>query len=144
MRDLGEDSVSEEANDRTADNGEPSATERAKGRLDAARERFEGVAGNLGGRLHAVSEKARGRGARLGRQGARIGKRAAETAARLNARYGDRAEHLKDGYGKARERAERWGDDLFDAVREHPGRGVLAAVTIGFLLGWLLRHRDQD
>lgn len=49
-------------------------------------------------------------------------------------------EALRQGYRQAEERARVLSGDVNDFVQEHPGRAVLIAAGIGFLIGVLVRR----
>jgi ElaB/YqjD/DUF883 family membrane-anchored ribosome-binding protein len=46
------------------------------------------------------------------------------------------------GYDRAQERAGEVSSDLESFVQQHPGRAVLTAAGVGFLLGLLFRRRS--
>ena len=99
--------------------------------LDAARERFEDAAEDIEQRYRRVAKDARGRAAKVG-----------EVA---RARYDEAAESVRRGYTKARHEVERVGGDVNDYVKENPGKSILIAAGVGFLIGLLVsRSRDND
>ena len=52
---------------------------------------------------------------------------------------------MRRGVTKARHEAERIGGDVNDYVKENPGRSILIAAGVGFVLGLLIgRSRDND
>ena len=60
-------------------------------------------------------------------------------------RYDEAAESVRRGYTKARREAERIGGDVNDYVKENPGKSILIAAGVGFLIGLLVsRSRDND
>jgi len=58
--------------------------------------------------------------------------------------YEVRSEQVRRGYSQAKETAGEWSDDLTDYVRENPGRSLLAAAGVGFLIGLLVRGVRRD
>jgi len=58
--------------------------------------------------------------------------------------YEARSEQVRRGYSVAKENVSEWSDDLTDYVRENPGRSLLAAAGVGFLLGLLVRSIRRD
>lgn len=105
------------------------------GRVGQARERFARIAEQVRGRVqHAgqtTGERARRAGDDLRRGAERARERAAVTG-----------DTLREGYGRAEERARVFSGDVNDFVQENPGRAVLIAAGIGFLVGLLARRRD--
>ncbi len=54
-------------------------------------------------------------------------------------RAGVAAETLREGYGRARKDMDKLSEDVTTYVRDNPGRSVLIAAGIGFLIGFLIR-----
>lgn len=63
---------------------------------------------------------------------------------RAREHYRDVAESAREGYDRVRRDAGRLTGEVSDFVRENPARAVLIAAGIGFLLGMLVRRRDED
>jgi ElaB/YqjD/DUF883 family membrane-anchored ribosome-binding protein len=57
----------------------------------------------------------------------------------LKSGYGTAKDGLKQGYTKARKDMDQLADDVGVYVRDNPGRSVLIAAGIGFLIGVLVR-----
>lgn len=93
-----------------------------------ARDRFKDATGDLGERFGSASQAAR--------------ERSAEFRETARERYEDTVVQLRDGYGQVRERVDGASDELNDFVRANPGKSVLIAAGIGFVLGLALRPRD--
>ena len=116
-----------------AENDNPGTTgsaERARedsdGGVVTARERFQRLSEDVQGRYQKVSDDV---------------KRGAERA-RSEIRRG--AEAAREGYDTVRQNAGDWSRDLNYYVRDNPGKSVLIAVGVGFLLGLLVRRgRDE-
>lgn len=83
--------------------------------LDGAKEKLE----DMGDRLGEASHEAR---------------RIAE----------EQAEHVKENYGKFQDGAVDVAEDVDSYVVSNPGRAVLLAVAVGFVIGLLLRDPDTD
>jgi ElaB/YqjD/DUF883 family membrane-anchored ribosome-binding protein len=99
--------------------------------LDSARERFEDAAEDLDRRYRRTARDVR-RGVK-------------DVADSARERYEDATQNVKRGYVKARREAERIGNDVNDYVKENPGKSILIAAGVGFLLGLLIgRNRDND
>ena len=110
---------------------------RPSGKVDAARDRLQQVAGQIEDGYRQVSDDVR-RGAEKATVELRRGARVARE------RGGEAAEQLRKGYGRAREQAQTLSKDLSDYVQEKPGTALLAAAAAGFLVGLLFRRRGGE
>jgi ElaB/YqjD/DUF883 family membrane-anchored ribosome-binding protein len=99
-------------------------------RLQTARERFSEVADNLG------------KGA--GSASTRVKERAGQVSTAARERYGVAAERAKLGYDKARKDLDHLTQDVNEYVRDNPGKAVLIAAGVGFLIGLIFRGRGRD
>lgn len=104
------------------------------GKIDAARERLQQVAGQLEDRYRQVSDEVR-KGAEKASAELRRGAHAARE------RGTEAAAQLRKGYGRAREQARGLSKDVSDFVQEKPGTALLIAATAGFVIGLLVRRR---
>ena len=115
--------------------------EKARGRgaesVAAARERFQKLGDDVQGRYREVSEDVR-RGAE--RASAEI-RRGAE---RARESYQDVADNARRGYDKVRSDAGNLTREVGFYVRDNPGKALLIAAGIGFLLGLVARGRGDD
>lgn len=93
--------------------------------IEAARERFEEAAEDLERRARRTQRNVR-------RQAERIG-----TAARE--KYDAAMEGMRTGYERVRKDAVQISDDVNEYVRENPGKSLLIAAGVGFLIGLLVR-----
>ena len=107
-------------------------------RVDQAREKFAEVAGG-------VQKKARD----IGKGAEEASKQVRETAEKASEvareRYGDAVEKVRVGYDRARKDMDHLAEDVNEYVRDNPGRSVLIAAGVGFVVGLLLRggrHHD--
>jgi ElaB/YqjD/DUF883 family membrane-anchored ribosome-binding protein len=103
----------------------------------AAREKFQRMGSDLQSRYRQVSKDARRSAERAAKEIRRRADSARET-------YQDAADKVQKGYRRASKDIARVGRDLGEYVRENPGKAVLIAAGTGFLLGLLLRRRDDD
>jgi len=92
--------------------------------LDTARERFEEAADDFSKRYRKVRKSAE------------------KTADTARERYDDAVEAVQDGYEKVRKDVKRVSGDVSEYVRENPGKSLLMAAGVGFLIGLLFR-RDR-
>lgn len=106
----------------------------ASGKIEAARERLQQVAGQLEDRYREVSDEVR-RGAEKASAELRRGARAARE------RGAEAAAQLRKGYGRARDQARTLSKDVSDWVQERPGTALLIAAAAGFIVGLLVRGR---
>jgi ElaB/YqjD/DUF883 family membrane-anchored ribosome-binding protein len=122
-----------EAAQSTVENVSASATDAAR----EARERFGRISGDLQDRYRRVSEDVR-RGAERAQSELRRG---ADTA---RERYESTSAGLRESYAKARTGADDLTRQVSDYVRENPGKSVLMAAGVGFLLGLVFRGRGDE
>jgi len=101
-------------------------------RLENARQRFAQVATGVEDRVGKMKEGAGGASAKVREQAERVGTVTRE-------RYETTVENVKQGYGKAQKDFEHLTDDVNEYVRGNPGRSVLIAAGVGFLVGMLMR-----
>jgi ElaB/YqjD/DUF883 family membrane-anchored ribosome-binding protein len=98
--------------------------------LAEARDQFEDAAAEF-------ERSARRTRREIRRHAARLGDAARE-------RYDATVDSVQRGYQKARKSAEDLTDDVNVYVRENPGKSILIAAGVGFVLGLLLRGRRRD
>ncbi|KAB2964203.1 MAG: DUF883 family protein [Thermoanaerobaculia bacterium] len=98
--------------------------------LDEARDRFEGAAEELGSSARRTQRELRRRAERLG--------------AATRERYDAAVEGVRHGYERVRKDAGDLADDVNVYVRENPGKSILIAAGVGFLVGMLMRGRRRD
>ncbi|HWN44919.1 MAG TPA: DUF883 C-terminal domain-containing protein [Thermoanaerobaculia bacterium] len=122
-------------------NGAEGNVETTRGRgaesVAAARERFQRMGDDMQGRYRQVSEDVR-RGAE--RASAEI-RRGAE---RARESYADVADEARRGYDKVRSDAGDLTREVGFYVRDNPGKALLIAAGVGFLLGLVARGRGDD
>lgn len=109
----------------TVDEVEAKASEAARG----GRERLSEVARNVEQRYQRVAEEMR----REAEKASKAAKEKMETA----------VSGLRDGYGKVRQDVGHLGDEVTEYVRENPGKSILIAAFVGFLIGLLFRRSDD-
>jgi ElaB/YqjD/DUF883 family membrane-anchored ribosome-binding protein len=95
----------------------------AKERLEQAREKFSEVAA-----------AARRGGAQVKEKAGRAGEVAKE-------KYGVAKESIKQGYDRVSNDLDKLTEDVNEYVRHNPGRSVLMAAGLGFVIGILVRGR---
>lgn len=113
-------------NDNPATTGNAETARDGDGGVVTARERFQRLSEDVQGRYQKVSDDV---------------KRGAERA-RSEIRRG--AEAAREGYDTVRQNAGDWSRDLNYYVRDNPGKAVLIAAGVGFLLGMLVRRGRDD
>ena len=106
--------------------------------LDAARERLGDVSEVVDHRLHEARRGAEKAAERAGAE-LRRGAEAASSVAQARAEVAK--EGLKRGYDRVRKDLGDASGDLDRYVRDNPGRAVLFAAAIGFVIGLLARRR---
>jgi ElaB/YqjD/DUF883 family membrane-anchored ribosome-binding protein len=105
--------------------------------VKAARDRFQRVSGDVQERYQKVSEDVR-RGAERATQEIRRG------AERAKEQYREVADTAREGYDKARRQAGDWSRDVSYYVKDNPGKSLLMAAGVGFLLGLLARRGGSE
>jgi len=94
--------------------------------VDAARERFDDVADDFDRRYKKAAREAR------------------KVSAAAREKYDAAVDTLRTGYAKARRDINRLSNDATDYVRENPGKSLLIAAGVGFLIGLAVRRRRDD
>ena len=105
--------------------------------LDKAREKFTEVAGE-------VEKKAKAIGAGAGKATQQVKESAEKASVAAKEKYGVAREKVKVGYDKARKDMDTLVEDVNEYTRDNPGKAVLIAAGIGFVLGMLIRPRRHD
>ena len=120
-----------------AEGNAETARRRGAETVAAARERFQKLGDDMQGRYREVSDDVR-RGAE--RASAEI-RRGAE---RARESYQDVADNARRGYDKVRTDAGELTREVGFYVRDNPGKALLIAAGVGFLLGLMARGRGDD
>jgi ElaB/YqjD/DUF883 family membrane-anchored ribosome-binding protein len=102
--------------------------------VKSARDRFQRLSSDVQERYQKVSEDVR-RGAERASQEIRRGADRARDQAR------EVADNAREGYEKARRKAGDLSRDVSYYVKDNPGKSLLIAAGVGFLLGLLARGR---
>lgn len=103
----------------------------------SARQRFQRLGDELQDRYKKVSEEVR-RGAERASSEIRRG------AERARESYGPVAENAQRSYQRVRSEAGNLSREVSLYVRDNPGKAVVIAAGVGFLLGLLARRRDDE
>jgi ElaB/YqjD/DUF883 family membrane-anchored ribosome-binding protein len=99
-------------------------------KVGEARERLSEVARGAGERYQKVAEEMR-----------REAERAAQTA---REKVDSAVKGIRQGYGKVSKNVGTFTEDVADYVRDNPGRSLLIAAGVGFLIGLLFRRSSDD
>jgi ElaB/YqjD/DUF883 family membrane-anchored ribosome-binding protein len=105
--------------------------------VSSARDRIKGLTNDVQKSYSRVSSDVR-----KGAERASAELRKSADAARERAQ--ETAESVREGYAKVRSQAGDLSEQVSSYVRENPGRSVLMAAGVGFLLGLLFRGRRDD
>jgi ElaB/YqjD/DUF883 family membrane-anchored ribosome-binding protein len=105
--------------------------------LDKAREKFTEVAGE-------VEKKAKAIGSSAGKASQQVKDSAEKAGVVAKEKYGVAKEKVIVGYDKARKDMDTLVEDVNEYTRDNPGKAVLIAAGVGFVLGLLLRPRRHD
>lgn len=120
-----------------AEGGAETARSRGAESVAAARERFQKLGEDVQGRYRQVSEDVRRGAERASAEIRRGTERARET-------YQDVADNARRGYDKVRSDAGNLSREVGFYVRDNPGKALLIAAGVGFLLGLIARGRGDD
>lgn len=127
----------------TKTNGNP-----AGDALETARDKLREAAGDLKRRYDAASEDVR-RGAERASEEIHRTTRQVQAKARKARRsvgrkarqgYDQATEGLRKGYDRLQHDVRQAGHDLDDYVRQNPGKSLLIATAVGFVVGLLMRR----
>src|ERR1044072_5274727 len=99
-------------------------------KVGEARERLSEVARGAGERYQKVAEEMR-----------REDERATQAA---REKVGGAVKGIRAGYGKVSKNVGSVTEDVADYVRDNPGRSLLIAAGVGFLVGLLFRRSSDD
>ena len=110
-------------------------------RLQTAREKFSEVADNLGRGAGSASSKVK---EKAGEASAKVKEKAGQVSTAAREGYDVAAERAKQGYDKARKDLDHLTSDVNEYVRDNPGKSVLIAAGVGFLIGLIFRGRGRD
>ena len=105
--------------------------------LDKAREKLTEVAGEVEKRAKAFGDTATKATQQVKETAEKAGVVAKE-------KYGVAREKVKVGYEKARKDMDTLVEDVNEYTRDNPGKAVLIAAGVGFVLGLLMRSRRHD
>jgi len=115
--------------------------ETARGRVSegvaSARDRFQRLGEDMQGRYRQVSEDVRRGAERASAEIRRGTERARES-------YEELAESARQGYDRVRSDAGNLSREVGFYVRDNPGKALLIAAGVGFLLGLIARGRGDD
>jgi ElaB/YqjD/DUF883 family membrane-anchored ribosome-binding protein len=114
----------------------------------SARDRFQRLSEDVRGRYASVSQDVR-RGAERASAEIRRGAERASTefrrgTERARETYEDVADNARRQYDRARSEAGNLTREVGFYVRDNPGKALLMAAGVGFLLGLVVRGRGDD
>ncbi len=131
-------------------------------RLQTARDRFSEVADSLGkgadtastkvkekaGRASAVVKDKAGQASavvkdKAGQASAVVKEKAGQMSTAARETYDVAAERARQGYDKARKDIDQLSQDVNEYVRDNPGKSVLIAAGVGFVIGLAFRGRGR-
>ena len=127
----------EAGKEKQAESDAEAAKSKVGEQLDKAREKFTEVAGE-------VEKKAKAIGGSAGKASKQVRESAEKAGAGAKEKYGVAKEKVIVGYDKARKDMDTLLEDVNEYTRDNPGKAVLIAAGVGFVLGLLLRPRRHD
>lgn len=113
------------------------AVEAVSDGVAAARDKFQRLGNDLQHRYKQASKDVRRSAERASKEIRRSAEAARDT-------YQETAAKVQKGYRRASRDISRMGRDVGEYVRENPGKAVLIAAGIGFLLGLVVRRGNDD
>jgi ElaB/YqjD/DUF883 family membrane-anchored ribosome-binding protein len=113
------------------------AVEAVSDGVAAARDKFQRLSDDVQQRYKQVSKDVRRGAERASKEIRRSADAARET-------YRDTTDKVQKTYRQASKEVQRVGRDVGEYVRENPGKAVLIAAGVGFLLGLIVRRRDDE
>lgn len=122
---------------RDTDGGVVSARQRFQKLGDELQDRYKKVSEDVQDRYKKVSEDVKKGADRASTEIRRGAERARET-------YGEVAENAGRSYQRVRSEAGNLSREVSLFVRDNPGKSVLIAAGVGFLLGLIARRRGDD
>ncbi|HSL81634.1 MAG TPA: hypothetical protein VLF66_02595 [Thermoanaerobaculia bacterium] len=114
------------------------ATEKPAGNV---RDRVAAISDDVQGRVREMSDEVR-RGAERASEEIRRGYERASQAAREG--YDDASKNVRKGYKRMRKDLQGLSGDVNEYVRDNPGKSVLIAAGVGFLVGLLFRGGKEE
>jgi ElaB/YqjD/DUF883 family membrane-anchored ribosome-binding protein len=91
-----------------------------------------------------VEKKAKAIGGSAGKASKQVKESAEKASAVAKEKYGVAKEKVVVGYDKARKDMDTLVEDVNEYTRDNPGKAVLIAAGVGFVLGMLIRPRRHD
>jgi ElaB/YqjD/DUF883 family membrane-anchored ribosome-binding protein len=113
------------------------AVEAVSDGVAAARDKFQRLSDDVQHRYKQVSKDVK-------RSAERASKEIRRSADAARDTYNTAADKVQKGYKRASKDLSRVGRDVGEYVRENPGKSVLIAAGVGFLLGLVVRRRGDD
>jgi ElaB/YqjD/DUF883 family membrane-anchored ribosome-binding protein len=109
--------------------------------LTNVRDRVTALSDDVQGRVREMSDEVR-RGAERAGEEIRRGYERASHAAREG--YDDAAKNVRKGYRRMQKDLQSLSGDVNEYVRDNPGKSVLIAAGVGFLVGLLFRGGKEE
>ena len=101
--------------------------------VDELKGAVSNLAGQVKGRFGEKAQQVRGT----------VAERADRAGSFAKERVSGAKDNIKTGYDRARKDLDQLGTDVNAYVRDNPGRSVIMAAGLGFVLGLLLRGGDR-
>jgi ElaB/YqjD/DUF883 family membrane-anchored ribosome-binding protein len=129
--------MAEDASTQNAETARERVTDRVAEGVASARDRFQRLGQDVRGRYDSVSQDVR-RGAERAASEIRRGKERARDT------YQDVADNARRQYDRVRHESGNLTREVGFYVRDNPGKALLMAAGVGFLLGLIVRGRGSD
>jgi ElaB/YqjD/DUF883 family membrane-anchored ribosome-binding protein len=110
----------------------------------AERKTVDGGEGKVGEARERLSEVARGAGERYQKVAEEMRREAERATQAAREKVDTAVAGIRQGYGKVSKQVGGLAEDVADYVRDNPGRSLLIAAGVGFLVGLLFRRSSDD
>jgi ElaB/YqjD/DUF883 family membrane-anchored ribosome-binding protein len=110
----------------------------------AERKTADVIEDKVGEARERLSEAARGAGERYQKVAEEMRREAERATKAAREKVDSAVSGLKGQYGKVSKHVNSLSEDVSDYVRDNPGRSLLIAAGVGFLIGLLFGRRSGD
>ena len=110
----------------------------------AERKAADAIEDKVGEARERLSEVARGAGERYQKVAEEMRREAERATQAAREKVDSAVKGIRAGYGKVSKNVGSVTEDVADYVRDNPGRSLLIAAGVGFLIGLLFRRGSDD
>ena len=110
----------------------------------AERKAADVIEDKVGEARERLSDAARGAGERYQKVAEEMRREAERATQAAREKVDSAVKGIRAGYGKVSKNVGSFTEDAADYVRDNPGKSLLIAAGVGFLLGLAMRRRRDD